>query len=300
MNQPVYIIDGGVGTELQRRGAEMHPCCWSSRAHLDNPGRLFEIHRDYIQAGATVISTNTFMACRHLLEGSGIWNIDEVNRSAVELAKKSRNKFANSEILIAGSMSTLPPLNQANDLPRGDRVVMNFREQALLLAEAGVDVLLAEMLLDSESASSLLEACCETGLPVWAGLSVMRNKNSNELMAFRPVDKLRDLTAETFDSLLTTVCSLPVTAVGVMHTHINFLASALSAVAARWKGSRLAYAQTGSAGEYDWNFEDAISPDKYAEQAKSWVENYEVTVIGGCCGTRPEHVRALSEHILGT
>ena len=111
MNQPVYIIDGGVGTELHRRGLSMDPCCWSSAIHLQNPDALVSIHRDYLQAGATILSTNTFMASRHLLEKSGIGNFEEANRAAVKLALEARTRFAKSEVIIAGCMSTLPPMD---------------------------------------------------------------------------------------------------------------------------------------------------------------------------------------------
>jgi homocysteine S-methyltransferase len=297
MSQSVYIIDGGVGTELQRRGAKMDPCCWSSGVHLQDPQMLLSVHCDNLQAGATILSTNTFMASRHLLEKSGIKNVEEVNRSAVKLAAEARDRFARSEVLIAGCMSTFPPLDQAHDLPRGEQINRNFREQALLLAEAGVDVLLAEMLIDSETAISLLNACSETGLPVWAGLSAMLDGNTGELMTFRPPGKLADLPHEKFDSLLGNLCELPVEFLGVMHTPVEAMDSALSQVAAKWPGPRFAYAKTGMLTQHEWEFEGCIPPDEYADQAMRWIRDYQVKIVGGCCGTRPEHIEALSRRI---
>lgn len=296
-NTPIDIIDGAVGTEFQRRGVPMNHACWSANAHITHPEVLSAIHRDYLVAGATVISTNTFLAGRHVLEVSGINNFVQVNRSAVELAKAAREEFAKTEVLIAGSMSTLPPLNQANELPRGKRIERYFQEQASLLAVAGVDVLLVEMLLDSESAASMLGACCETGLPVWAGLSAMRNPDCDTLMTFRQPGKLADLVHESFDSLLDTVCEYPVDVLGVMHTELDLMAPALRAVTARWQGPLLAYAKIGGADQQDWNFDQTASPDKYAAHALQWVEDFHASVVGGCCGTQPEHVQALSAAI---
>ena len=298
MSQPVYIIDGGVGTELQRRGAKMDPSCWSSRVNLQDPQMLLSVHRDYLQAGATILSTNTFMASRHLLEGGGIRNIEEVNRSAVKLALEARDRFASSDVLIAGCMTTLSPLDQAHDLPRGDQIDRNFREQALLLADAGVDVLLAEMLIDSDTAVSLLSACCETGLPVWAGVSAMLDGNTGELMTFRPPDKLAELPHETFDSLLENLCGLPIELLGAMHTPVEAMDSALSQVAAKWPGPRFAYAKTGMLTEHEWEFEGCIPPEEYADQAMRWIRDYQVKIVGGCCGTRAEHIEALSRRIV--
>lgn len=299
-NPPIEIIDGAVGTELQRRGVPMDLACWSANAHVTHPEVLSAIHRDYLAAGSTVISTNTFMAGRHVLEASGIGNFEQINRSAVDLAKEARDEFTNARVLVAGSLSTLPPLNQANELPRGKRIERNFQEQASLLAAAGVDVLLVEMLLDSESAASMLGACCETGLPVWAGLSAMRNDESDTLMTFRQPGKLVDLVHESFDSLLDTVCEYPVDVLGVMHTELDLMAPALRAVTARWQGPLLAYAKIGGADQQDWNFAQTESPDKYATHALQWIEDFHASVVGGCCGTQPEHVQALSTQLLAT
>ena len=298
MDQPVYIIDGGVGTELQRRGSSMDPCCWSSGVHLQDPQMLLSIHHDYLQAGATILSTNTFMASRHLLEASGIRNVEEVNRSAVKLALEARDRFARSEVLVAGCMSTFPPLNQAYDLPRGQQVDRNFREQALLLADAGVDVLLAEMLIDSETAVSLLNACCETGLPVWAGVSAMRDDETGELLTFRQPGKLYDLPHESFDSLLTNLCELPVEFLGVMHTPVEVMDSALSQVAGKWSGPRFAYAKMGMATQHEWEFESSIPAEEYADLVMCWIKDHQLRIVGGCCGTRPEHIEALSRRIV--
>ncbi len=297
MSQAVRIIDGGVGTELQRRGSQIDPGSWSSGAHLQDPQMLLSIHRDYLRAGATVLSTNTFMASRHMLAAGGIGDVEEVNRSAVSLAREARERFGVPEVLIAGCMSTCPPLDRANDLPRGEQVDRNFREQAMLLAEAGVDVLLAEMLVDSETAGSLLSACCETGLPVWAGASAMLD-DAGELMTFRPPGKLADLPHESLDSLLRTLCGLPVESIGVMHTPVEAMDAALSQLAHRWLGPRFAYAKTGMLAEHEWEFDSVIAPDDYADLAMRWVRDYQLKVVGGCCGTRPEHIEALSRRLV--
>lgn len=292
-NPPIKIIDGAVGTELQRRGVPMSSACWSADAHMTHPDILLAIHRDYLAAGATVISTNTFLAGRHVLQADGIDEFEQINRSAVDLAKAAREESAREGILIAGSLSTLPPLNQANDLPRGRRIERNFQDQANLLASAGVDVLLVEMLLDSESAVAMLSACLETGLPVWAGLSAIRDASTNALMTFRQPGKLADLEHESFESLLEAVCECPVDAIGVMHTELDLMVPALHAVRERWQGPLLAYAKIGAADQQDWNFDRAESPENYARRALQWIEKFHASVIGGCCGTQPEHLQAL-------
>jgi len=293
MPQSIDIIDGGVGTELHRRGAQMDPGCWSSGVHLKDPQLLLSVHQDYLEAGVTVLSANTFMANRHLLERSNIHDVAAVNQVAVKLAREARARFAERDVLIAGCMTTLPPMDAANDLPRGPQVFANYREQAMLLAEAGVDVLLAEMLLDSETALGLLEACCATGLPVWAGVSAMRDEASGEIMTFRPPDELGDLPHETFDSLLASVSELPVAQLGAMHTPVELMDAALSRVIAHWPGPRFAYAKTGMAAKHEWEFGDCITPDVYADEVSRWIDDHQVTMVGGCCGTHAGHIQAI-------
>ena len=106
MQSKIHVIDGGVGTELQRRGVAMNPAYWSAAASLDHPDILLQVHRDYLAAGATVISTNTFMAGRHVLRAGGRSDFAAINRHAVEIAAQARDAFTTSNSLIAGSMST--------------------------------------------------------------------------------------------------------------------------------------------------------------------------------------------------
>lgn len=298
MQSKIHVIDGGVGTELQRRGVAMNPAYWSAAASLDQPDTLLQVHRDYLAAGATVISTNTFMAGRHVLQAGGRSDFAAINRHAVEIAAQAREAFATSDCLLAGSMSALPPLNQANDMPRGKQVAQHYREQAGLLQDAGVDLLLVEMLIDSESSIELLSACCDTGLPVWAGLSAMRGEAGGPLMTFRQPGKLADLEHETLPSLLQTVCQFPLAALGIMHTELDLMEEALRQLAAVWPGRRLAYAKIGQAGDHDWHFSEAEKPEQYARQAITWQQTHDVSILGGCCGTTPDHLRALTDRLI--
>ena len=83
----VLLIDGGMGTELQRRGVPMDKVAWSGAAVLTHPDAVRETHEDYIRAGAKVIITNTFGSTRQMLEPAGYGDqVEAINRGAVELA----------------------------------------------------------------------------------------------------------------------------------------------------------------------------------------------------------------------
>ena len=135
-------------------------------------------------------------------------------------------------------------------------------------------------------------------LPVWAGMSAMLDDKTAELMTFRSPGKLADLPHETFNSLLGNLGELPIDVLGVMHTPVEVMDSALSEVKRRWPGPLLAYAKTGMAIQHEWEFETCIPAEEYADQALRWIEDYQVQIVGGCCGTQPEHIEALSRRVV--
>ena len=295
----IMIIDGGVGTEISRRGIPLHPCYWSAAAHITHPDIVLEIHQDFIHAGADIISANTFMAGRHILAAGGLNEFEEINKQAIDIAKEARHLSGDDKLIIAGTLSTLPPLNQADDIPRGKQIEENFRDQANLLAESGADILLVEALFDSESAASMIAACCETGLPVWVGLSATVVPDSEILMTFRQPGTLEKLPHETFDNLLETVIDFPIDVLGVMHTDTSLMPAALTALLQVWKGRKMAYPKTGLATRHDWEFCDLIEESDYTALMAKWVKDYSLTIVGGCCGMSPGHISTLSNKLRG-
>lgn len=295
--QNVTIIDGGVGTEISRRGLPLHPVYWSAMAHMSHPETVLQIHADYIEAGADVISANTFMAGRHILAAGGISEFEAVNRGAIDIARQAVQQSGRNELKVAGTLSTLPPLDRAHDILRGKDIEANYRAQAELLADSGADLLIAEALFNSESAAPLIDACCGTGLPVWVGLSVSTLPGDETLMTFRQPGKLEELEHETLDQLLDTVTSFPVDILGIMHTAVEIMPRSLEALEKKWPGRKLAYAKTGHGTTHDWEFERIIDAEEYADLAADWVETYDLDVIGGCCGMSPKHISTLTRRL---
>jgi 5-methyltetrahydrofolate--homocysteine methyltransferase len=130
-------------------------------------------HTAYIHAGADIITTNTFNTARHVLEPAGYGeDVALLNRRAVELAREVRNEAAARDVWIAGSLSCVPPHSEfRNGTPSDAKARDNYREQASILAEAGVDLLITEMMLDPQNAALVTEAAREMDLPVWNGMS---------------------------------------------------------------------------------------------------------------------------------
>ena len=99
------IIDGGMGTELEKSGVPMDDKVWSARAMLSHPDMVRSVHERYIRAGAEAIITNTFSSARHMLEPGGLGTeVYRVNTKAVELAREAREAVAESPVALVGSI----------------------------------------------------------------------------------------------------------------------------------------------------------------------------------------------------
>ena len=110
----ILLIDGGMGTELERRGVPMDEVAWSGAAVLAHPDTVRETHEDYILAGAKVIITNTFGSSRQMLEPAGYGNeVEAVHRGAVELARQARDNVGEQAVAVGGSISTEPAATQS-------------------------------------------------------------------------------------------------------------------------------------------------------------------------------------------
>src|SRR6266487_194988 len=184
----LVIIDGGMGSQLQAEGVPMDEVAWSARANLERPDVVQRVHEAYVRAGAEVIIANTFAASRAALEPAGLGSrVAEANRNAVGAAQRARAAAAASRpVAIAGSMSSFCPIAMhgrgAAGSPAGGPAapdprfpsLADYREQAALLAEAGVDLIALELMEAPGYGRAALQAAAETGLPVWLGISPVR------------------------------------------------------------------------------------------------------------------------------
>lgn len=281
----VLLIDGGMGTELQRRGVPMDKVAWSGAAVLTNPDAVRETHEDYIRAGAKVIITNTFGSTRQMLEPAGYGDqIEAVHRGAVELARQARDNAAERAVAIAGSISSEPPGFDRDGFLSPDKELDAYREAAGLLADAGVDLIALEMMVETTHAARAMQAALETGLPVWLGVGC-RKTADGKIVSFDHADL--ELAA-VLDALI----PMGPTVVNIMHSEIGAIPEAIELVRKRWSGPIGVYPESGYFTKPNWNFVDVIPPADLVAEAIGWVAAG-VRLIGGCCGTSPDHIEAL-------
>lgn len=283
----VVVLDGATGTELERRGVPMDDAAWCAAALVTHPETVRRVHEDYVRAGADVITTNTFPTARHVLEPAGLGDrFRELNTLAVELAKSARAS-AERQISVAGSISTFSTRHDNTLQPPEAQARANYREQAEILADAGVDLIVLEMLRDVEQAAYAVEAATQMGLPVWAGFSCKR-RDDGAVVLWDGEHTLAQALEEIPLSDVSMIC--------IMHTLVEDTPAALGELAGGWSGTVGAYAHAGRFIMPNWQFTDEISPEDFASEAEGWVA-MGARVVGGCCGIGPEHVGALRERL---
>lgn len=297
----VIILDGPTSTQLERKGLSNASGAWSALANLDHPEIVQEVHEEYIDAGADVITTNTFATSRLTLETVGRdGSVREINQQAVESALRARDRMAKGrDVAIAGSISHFPGWDrddQGNFLnrnrPSTNRGKANFQEQAEILADAGCDLILLEMMRDVELTVLAIESAVSTGLPVWVGYTCWMDGSTH----VRIGERHGYGSGPTFEDSLRTILPTDASLMAVMHTAVEQTSSALGVLKDSWNGPLGAYAHSSDMDRPDWQFDDIISPQDYLAQAREWV-GMGVQLIGSCCGTEPQHIRTLKENL---
>jgi S-methylmethionine-dependent homocysteine/selenocysteine methylase len=299
----LVIIDGGTGTQLQAEGVPMDDVAWSARANLEQPDVVQRVHEEYIRAGAEVIIANSYAASRAALAPAGLGDrVAEANRAAVRAALRAREAAATRPVAVAGSMSSFSPIDmdaEAVDRPHPGPTaddprfptLADFREQAGLLADSGVDLIALEMINAQGYGRAAVAAAAETGLPVWLGVSPFRQPDGT-------LTGLPDLgDSESFEDLLSALVDPAPAAVTVMHAKPEVTLEAIEIIRRHFAGPVGVYAETGDWQPPNWVF-DGLTPAQYLEQAITWAD-HGARIIGGCCGVGPEHIRVLASGLAG-
>ena len=293
----VVIIDGGTGTQLQAEGAPMDDEAWSGRANLEQPELVQRVHEAYIRAGAEVIIANTFAASRAALEPAGLGRrVADANRNAVAAALRAREAAADGRaVAVAGSMSAFCPVAMHGRNEVGPAAaerfpsLADFREQAGLLTEAGVDLIALELMEAPGYSRAALQAAAETGLPVWLGVCPVR-LDDGTLGADPELGE-----GDSFTELVSKLADPTLAAVTVMHAKPDVALEAIDIIRAQFAGPIGVYAESGDWAAPEWVF-NGLTPDEYLQEAVAWADRG-AQLIGGCCGIGPEHIRVLADRL---
>ena len=271
----------------------MSPDAWCGLAALENADVLEGVHRDFIRAGADIVTANTYASSRLMLAPAGVGDrFGEINTAAVAAAHRARKASGRDDVLVAGSLSHMCPIIAGTGTPDAGRAPSEtemadaFGELAALLHREGCDLILLEMMYYPARIRLALEAAVATGLPVWVGFSA-RRAAGGRVLSYAPEEDI------PFADMVRVLDDFEVAAAGVMHSPADLIGGADDILRKSFSGLRMAYPDSGYFRMPHWAFEDIIPPARLADFAAGWVENG-VRIVGGCCGLSPEHIAALS------
>jgi 5-methyltetrahydrofolate--homocysteine methyltransferase len=274
----VILGDGAMGTMLHRAGLTIGaPEQWN----VKRPDVVLAIHRAYVEAGSDFISTNTFGGTRNRLKLDELeGRVAELNEAGARLARE-----AAGDRLVAGSMGPTGELMDPLGLLTPDDALASFTEQALALKAGGADFALIETMSALEEVKAAVEGARAAGLPAVVTMSF--DTNFHTMMGVKPVTALATISGwgvgvvgancgngpAEIERIMTEMSAAP-------HEGVVLMAKS-NAGMPRWKDDRITYGGT---------------PEVMADYARRMVE-LGVRIIGGCCGSAPEHIVAMRKAI---
>lgn len=312
----ILILDGAMGTMIQRhklveadyRGSRFANCEIAQKGNNDllvltQPDIIYDIHCQYLAAGADIIETNTFNAQRISMEDYAMGDmVREINLEAVKLARKAADEFTakspEKRRFVAGAVgptnktaSMSPDVNNPSyRAVTFDGLVQAYQEQMEALIEGGVDALLIETIFDTLNAKAAIFA---------AGLAMEKLEKKVELMLSATVADVsgRTLSGQTIRAFLASVSHANLLSIGLNCSFgAKDLKPYLEEISEHSPWFVSAYPNAGlpnQFGEYD------ETPEKMAVQVKEYFDEKLVNIIGGCCGTTPDHIAEYSRLIEG-
>ena len=314
LEKRILVLDGAMGTMIQRHKLQEADYCGARFSDskilqkgnndllvLTQPDIIYGIHQKYLAAGADIIETNTFNAQRISMDDYGMCDfVREMNLEAVKLARKAADEFTQQNPekprFVAGAVgptnktaSMSPDVNNpAYRAVSYDDLVNAYYEQIVALIEGGVDALLIETIFDTLNAKAA----------VFAAEKAMRDigKRVDLMLSVTVADTSgRTLSGQTIGAFLASIGHANLLSVGLNCSFgAKDLMPYLQEISKKSPWFVSAYPNAGlpnQFGEYD------ESPEMMAAQVKAYFDEKLVNIIGGCCGTTPDHIAQYQELI---
>ncbi|MGV9308782.1 homocysteine S-methyltransferase family protein [Nonomuraea sp. NPDC003727] len=272
----MILLDGAVATELERRGLPMAAPWWTTRALLTEHGRelLRAVHRRYLEAGARVLTANTFRCNLRALRRA---ELDErqagrMVRLAVDLARSARD--GHDDVVVAGSMAPVEDCYRPDLVPADAELRAEHRWMAGRLAAAGIGLALIETVNTVREARIAVEEAREAGLTAWVSFVC---GPSATLLSGEPVARAA-----------AAVYRAGAAAVLVNCTSLDVARGCVAELAGLGAGD------IGVMPNLEPRNGPPVPPERFAALMSGWRRRYGLTLLGGCCGTTPAHITALN------
>jgi len=277
-SRKILLLDGGMGTQLDKRGLMSR-----GTINLDHPEAVVDIHKEYCRCGCNALITNTLTMNRIYIETHNVQvDIRQVNTAGVKLAREAAadGQFVLGDISSTGQM--LEPYGTYKEAQFYDA----FVEQAEILAEAGVDGFIIETVFDLNEALCALRACKDkTNLPIIVSLTFKTETDGGRtIMGNTAADCAKEITVAGADAIGINCGDLDPAEMAVV---VSLLKSATTLPIA-------AQPNAGKPKLIDDKTIFEMGPEQFAAGVEKCIDAG-ATLVGGCCGTSPQHIQALAD-----
>lgn len=275
INRPL-ILDGAMGSLLQQKGLKNNGSMWMSLANIENPEIVFQIHQDYINAGADIITTNTFRTNPEAIKGFKLDNKSLVRKS-VEIATEAVKDLP---IFIAGSNAPSEDCYQVLRTFTHKELEYNHHKHINLLYENGVDFILNETQSHFDEIKIICKYCSKNDIPYIISIFL---ENTEKILSNNNITYIIKFISNYNPIAIGFNCILPKLFLKVFPTiNIDF----------NWG----MYLNLGSGNYTDEKIETFISPIDYKKTIKKTLK-YNPSFVGACCGSTPGHIKEIKKFL---
>lgn len=287
----VILLDGGMGQELIKRAQAPITPLWSAQVMQDHPDLVEDLHLEFIEAGAKVITLNTYTATSgRLARDADIAFLNPIHESAIKAAHNAVNRSGKQNIRVAGCLPPLMASYLSAEAP--DYLTSLDHYQSLVdLQQHDVDLFICETMSNIAETKAAATAAKSTAKETW--VSFVLNERTKKLPSGEQIERaVFELEALDVDAILINCCSpetinqaLPT--LTKLHDNIGAYANAFENTDALTAGGTVECL----------NERQDILPKSYAEQSLQWI-NQGAKIIGGCCAIGPEHIKTLHDRLI--
>ena len=287
----ITLLDGGMGQELLRRSSRAITRLWSADIMLNETTLVRDLHRDFIDSGARVITLNTYTATpQRLARENELARIDGLHQAAMCAATDAIDLAQRNDVAIAGCLPPLVASYRSDVSLSFEESLASYRRLVELQSPAS-NVFLCETMASITEATAACTAGLESGKPVWVGLTVSDTEPEQLRSGESLSDAVQALESLGADAILLN-CSQP-EAISASWRPLNNAKARIGAYANGFIS--IASLHPGGTVEALEARQD-LNPQQYADHALGWVRNG-ASIIGGCCEIGPAHIKALHERL---